>query len=409
MGSGLATVQSAKEPVVQRTYENGMIKVKRKIVKKKKKADPETDIVETSTTSSTSSVFATTSESPSPLTTSATTTAKPPTTNVPNPTTTTPPLMTTQPVYPEDVTQLDISDDVTTTFEPMEGKENEEELDSALSQLLADVSLENLEQMVDELLPDHALEEEDETEPDEEIVDEQDEYEEADYVEEIDYSGTSLSACPVKEEVVAPYWANNTRHQSLALLNVYPFEQYIHMETCKFQYEEMLCRKGCRCEQQYRLHRLLAFDPKNECRGIFSDWFRLPSYCVCKCYNVPEEFIPRTQRKPKAELDSNALKNIEVQKSEENPDKRFLDPESLQNIPAFLPYEAKQALLRELSRKDRKLGIQELNKAAEVLEEVEEAQDRSSKNHFFYSNAPIMEFNLANGDSGAVGQTPRKK
>ncbi len=44
----------------------------------------------------------------------------------------------------------------------------------------------------------------------------------------------------------------------------------------------MMCRPGCKCEQQYRLHRLLAFDPNNECRGIFSDWFRFPSYCVCE-------------------------------------------------------------------------------------------------------------------------------
>ena len=44
----------------------------------------------------------------------------------------------------------------------------------------------------------------------------------------------------------------------------------------------MLCRPGCKCEQQYRMHRLLAFDPSNECRGIFSDWFELPSFCVCK-------------------------------------------------------------------------------------------------------------------------------
>merc|ERR1719510_520477 len=32
MGSGLATVQSAKEPIVERIVENGMIKVKRKIL-----------------------------------------------------------------------------------------------------------------------------------------------------------------------------------------------------------------------------------------------------------------------------------------------------------------------------------------------------------------------------------------
>ncbi|CAG7719538.1 unnamed protein product [Allacma fusca] len=93
-----------------------------------------------------------------------------------------------------------------------------------------------------------------------------------------------VNACPVKEEVVAPYWANNTRGEVLALLNLYPFEQYIHWEKCTFEHRQMYCREGCRCEQQYRLHRLLAFDPTNECRGIFSDWFRFPSCCVCKCY-----------------------------------------------------------------------------------------------------------------------------
>lgn len=33
------------------------------------------------------------------------------------------------------------------------------------------------------------------------------------------------NACPITQEVVAPYWANSTRGQTLALLNVYPFEQ----------------------------------------------------------------------------------------------------------------------------------------------------------------------------------------
>ena len=40
------------------------------------------------------------------------------------------------------------------------------------------------------------------------------------------------NACPVKEEVVAPFWANNTRGEILALLNLYPFEQYVHWERC---------------------------------------------------------------------------------------------------------------------------------------------------------------------------------
>lgn len=42
----------------------------------------------------------------------------------------------------------------------------------------------------------------------------------------------------------------------------------------------MYCRTGCRCEQQYRLHKLLAFDPSNECRGIFR--YVLLFNVVCK-------------------------------------------------------------------------------------------------------------------------------
>ncbi|KAG7311963.1 hypothetical protein JYU34_001388 [Plutella xylostella] len=104
------------------------------------------------------------------------------------------------------------------------------------------------------------------------------------------------NACESKEEMAAPFWANSTRGEVLALLNMYPFEQYIHMETCVHERKQMYCREGCRCEQQYRLHRLLAYDPRNECRGIFADWFKFPACCVCKCYDVPLEFRARSPR-----------------------------------------------------------------------------------------------------------------
>ncbi|XP_018325475.1 protein spaetzle 4 isoform X2 [Agrilus planipennis] len=114
-----------------------------------------------------------------------------------------------------------------------------------------------------------------------------------------------VNACPVKEEVVAPFWANNTRGEVLALLNLYPFEQYVHWEKCTYEHKQMYCREGCRCEQQYRLHRLLAYDPNNECRGIFSDWFKFPSCCVCKCYNIPTDFrvTSRSPRRKTKDLD----------------------------------------------------------------------------------------------------------
>ena len=97
---------------------------------------------------------------------------------------------------------------------------------------------------------------------------------------------------------------------------------------------------------------------------------------------MPQDFLPeQTSRKAKLESKNEPLK-----------------PESLinhtgmsQNIPAILPYEAKEALLRELSRKDRKMDTSPMDKG-----------------HFFYS-APVMDFNLANGQQGSIGQTPRKK
>lgn len=104
----------------------------------------------------------------------------------------------------------------------------------------------------------------------------------------------------MKEEVVAPFWANNTRGEVLALLNLYPFEQYVHWEKCTHEHRQMYCREGCRCEQQYSLHRLLAYDPNNDCRGIFSDWFRFPSCCVCKCYDIPGVEFRGTSRSPRS-------------------------------------------------------------------------------------------------------------
>ncbi len=122
-----------------------------------------------------------------------------------------------------------------------------------------------------------------------------------------------------------------------------------------------------RCEQQYRLHRLLAFDPNNECRGIFSDWFRFPSFCVCKCYSVPEQLVadlarnprkssnfspaPQRRRKTMAAAsqlggDENAgrLENHRMSKKT----RLFVDQEM--GIPAVFPYEGKAAIMAELSQ-----------------------------------------------------------
>ncbi|CAF4877827.1 unnamed protein product [Pieris macdunnoughi] len=118
------------------------------------------------------------------------------------------------------------------------------------------------------------------------------------------------NACESKEEMAAPFWANSTRGEVLALLNMYPFEQYIHLETCVHEHKQMYCREGCRCEQQYRIHRLLAYDPRNECRGIFADWFKFPACCVCKCYDVPLEFRARSPRILRPQYDDDVRRII---------------------------------------------------------------------------------------------------
>lgn len=68
------------------------------------------------------------------------------------------------------------------------------------------------------------------------------------------------NACPVKEEVVAPFWANNTRGEVLALLNLYPFEQYVHWEKCTQEHKQMYCRDGCRwCVQKIFFYLIFHF------------------------------------------------------------------------------------------------------------------------------------------------------
>lgn len=75
---------------------------------------------------------------------------------------------------------------------------------------------------------------------------------------------------------------------------------YVNIAMRRFENKQMFCRQGCRCEQQYRLHRLLAYDPSNDCRGIFSDWFRFPSCCVCRCYDLPND-LRITSRSPRTD------------------------------------------------------------------------------------------------------------
>ncbi|XP_055540132.1 protein spaetzle 3 [Wyeomyia smithii] len=100
-----------------------------------------------------------------------------------------------------------------------------------------------------------------------------------------DGSGEStgrVDACESKIEIVTPYWASNSAGKVRAIVNTQHFEQAIHQEVCS-KTQTSRCSGDCGCEQKYKWHRLLAYDPDNDCKGIFMDWFLFPSCCVCRC------------------------------------------------------------------------------------------------------------------------------
>ncbi|ODM95494.1 hypothetical protein Ocin01_11183 [Orchesella cincta] len=91
-----------------------------------------------------------------------------------------------------------------------------------------------------------------------------------------------LDSCESTVEIVTPYWAANSGGKVRAIVNTQHFEQAIHQEVCT-KTSTKRCFGECGCEQKYKWHRLLAYDPDNDCRGIFMDWFLFPSCCVCRC------------------------------------------------------------------------------------------------------------------------------
>jgi len=92
--------------------------------------------------------------------------------------------------------------------------------------------------------------------------------------------------CESKVEIVTPYWASNSNGKVRAIMNNKEFEQAIHQEICT-KATTGRCSRDCACEQKYKWHRLLAYDPNNDCAGIFMDWFLYPSCCVCRCSKNP--------------------------------------------------------------------------------------------------------------------------
>ncbi|XP_053978206.1 protein spaetzle 3 [Hylaeus volcanicus] len=104
-----------------------------------------------------------------------------------------------------------------------------------------------------------------------------------------------VDACESKVEIVTPYWASNSAGKIRAIVNTQHFEQAIHQEVCS-KTKTNRCSVDCGCEQKYKWHRLLAYDPDNDCKGIFMDWFLFPSCCVCRCDPLANKFSASSSR-----------------------------------------------------------------------------------------------------------------
>merc|ERR1712198_519358 len=92
--------------------------------------------------------------------------------------------------------------------------------------------------------------------------------------------------CESKTELETPFWAVNSDGKLRAILNNKEFEQSVHQEICT-KTSTIRCNRDCSCEQKYKWHRLLAYDPNDDCAGIFMDWFLFPACCSCRCRDNP--------------------------------------------------------------------------------------------------------------------------
>ena len=113
--------------------------------------------------------------------------------------------------------------------------------------------------------------------------------------------------------------------------------------------------------------------------------------------------MEQTPRNPKAEENLNHINHDNLRQTKES---KFP-----QNIPAILPYEAKQALLRDFNgnpRQSRKNGQEVVEEIVNDVEKDEEEEQQQQDQHFLYGNAPILEYQISDGKRGTIRKTPRK-
>ncbi|OQR75884.1 hypothetical protein BIW11_08135 [Tropilaelaps mercedesae] len=104
-----------------------------------------------------------------------------------------------------------------------------------------------------------------------------------------------VDACESTVEIVTPYWASNSQGKIRAIVNTQHLQQAIQQEVCQNS-QTRKCNTDCGCEQKYKWHRLLAYDPDDDCKGIFMDWFLFPSCCVCRCQNPLQQQLSEQQQ-----------------------------------------------------------------------------------------------------------------
>ncbi|KAI2796193.1 hypothetical protein BLOT_016005, partial [Blomia tropicalis] len=95
-------------------------------------------------------------------------------------------------------------------------------------------------------------------------------------------TNNKVDSCQSSVEIVTPYWASNSGGKIRAIVNTQHLQQAIQQEVCQ-AVQTKHCNQDCTCEQKYKWHRLLAYDPDDDCKGIFMDWFLFPSCCICRC------------------------------------------------------------------------------------------------------------------------------
>ncbi|KAL1440848.1 hypothetical protein MTO96_009146 [Rhipicephalus appendiculatus] len=82
-------------------------------------------------------------------------------------------------------------------------------------------------------------------------------------------SSNKVDACESAVEIVTPYWASNSAGKIRAIVNTQHLQQAIQQEVCQ-SVQTKKCNNDCSCEQKYKWHRLLAYDPDDDSCSI--DW-----------------------------------------------------------------------------------------------------------------------------------------